>query len=157
MLAGNTECESFSENRVMNRQPRILYVDNDGASREFLGRWLTRQVSGCRVTSVENSVEALDEIEKGAFDLYILEYCLGDMTGPELCRRIRSNDTSTPVIICSALAREIDRNTSLSSGATEYIVKPDDLEKFVLMLRKMFGAPPRRHPFHTLRRCSTII
>jgi two-component system, OmpR family, phosphate regulon response regulator PhoB len=137
--------------------PRILYVDTDGPSRDFFTKWLTRNAPSFDVVCADGASEALEKIAAVPFDLYVFEYCLGEMTGPELCRLIRHHDTQTPVVICSPLSREIDRNTAFSAGATSYVVKPDDLGTLSRIMRSFLahGDKPRRP--QPLRRSSAII
>ena len=138
--------------------PRILYVDSDKTSREFFKNWLDRHERGYRLTCSDGAANALERIALGPFDFYLLEYCLGEMTGPELCRRIREKDMTTPVIVCSPLSREIDRNTALSAGASGYLVKPDELSRLAAIMRGFLGTNSRpRRLFHTARRGSAII
>jgi len=138
--------------------PRILYVDSDTTSREFFKNWLARNERGYRLTCSDGAANALERIAEGSFDFYLLEYCLGEMTGPELCQRIREKDMTTPVIICSPLSREIDRNTALSAGASGYLVKPDELGRLSGIMHSFLGSHSKpRRLFHTVRRGSAII
>lgn len=124
-------------------QPRILYVDNDSTSCEFVRAWLGRNAPGCRVVCVNNGREALQFPREESFDLYIFEYCLDEMTGPELCREVRHADPSATVVICSSLGREVDRDMALSAGATEYLVKPEEFYRLATTIRRHIGTMPR--------------
>lgn len=137
--------------------PRILYVDADGRSREFFKRWVARNADRCDLVCADNAADAVEKIAGQSFDFYLFDYCLGDMTAPELCRQIRATDNRTPVVICSALSRDIDRNTAFSAGATGYIVRPDDLGRLSAILRRFFGQVNKRRRSHGLRRCTAII
>ena len=65
------------------------------------------------------------------FDLCVLEYALVDVTGPQLCSLVRRMGWSVPMIVFTALDREVDRQNALSAGADDYLCKPEDLSKFV--------------------------
>lgn len=108
---------------------RILYVDDDEDSRELMEVMLKQESADYKVASVSTVKRALVLIENLTFDLYILDYALPDETGTELCRKIRRTDSHTPVMFYSAMAREIDRQTAMAAGATEYLVKPNDLDR----------------------------
>jgi DNA-binding response OmpR family regulator len=58
------------------------------------------------------------------FDLYLLDSWLPDGSGLDLCKRIRTFDTATPILFYSAAAYEADREQALKSGAQAYLVKP---------------------------------
>ena len=137
--------------------PRVLYVDTDGPSREFFKKWVARNGQRCDLVCADGATDALEKISGSQFDFYLFEYCLGEMTGPELCRRIRMNDNQTPVVICSALSRDIDRNTAFTAGASGYVVKPDDLGRLSAIMRRFLGQARKPRRFHTLRRCAAII
>ena len=108
---------------------RILYVEDDDDSRYLMKVMLQQANDDYKVTSVSTVQKALVLIENLTFDLYILDYALPDETGTELCRKIRRTDLHTPIMFYSAMAREIDYQMAKAAGATEYLVKPDDLDK----------------------------
>ena len=83
------------------------------------------------VTSVCTGREAAELLAKEGFDLCILEYALPDMTGAQLCAEVRERGLHTPMMFFTAMNRSIDREKAFAAGATEYLVKPDDLEIFV--------------------------
>lgn len=80
------------------------------------------------VTTALDGRTAMEHIHKEFFDIYLLDYCLPDTTGVELCKRIRRFDQRAPILIYSALDRDVDRQQSLEAGANMYLVKPDELE-----------------------------
>ncbi len=158
----------------MTNKQRIFYADCDPSSSDEMIRWL-RNTYSCRVTAASDGVESAELIRTGPFDLYLLEYCLPDITAVDLCPYIRRFDAFAPILIYSALDREIDRRRALESGADKYLVKPDDEPRLrpvidVLLSEGLFrrkrlegvsrpdvpGIPPRR-PAYKRRRASGII
>jgi OmpR-family two-component system manganese-sensing response regulator len=120
--------------------PRILYTDNNADSLELISLMLRLADNDYEITSVLNPNEALELIEsQPAFDLYILEYVLPGMSGVELCRRIRRSDATTPVLFFTAMARASDRAAALEAGATEYLVKPNDLAILTQTVRQLLS------------------
>ena len=103
----------------------ILYVDNDPESCEWVKNSFLKTKNDFEVVCITGAVDALDRLRRQAFDLIVLEYCLAEMTGPELCSKIRRTDTDTPVVIYSALYRDIDRKKALDAGANAFVVKSD--------------------------------
>ncbi len=118
---------------------RILYVDDDPDSCELMSVWLTADGSQYDVTVVSTAQRANSLISDGGFDLYILDYCLPELSGAELCRAIRKIDTEVPVIVYSAIARPIDRETASEAGVDLYLVKPDDLDRLKPAIRHLLG------------------
>jgi DNA-binding response OmpR family regulator len=81
------------------------------------------------VKSASTATEARALLRTESFDLYILDYRLPDMTGIDLCSRIRQTDKQTPIMFFSAMARDVDRKSGIMAGATDYLVKPHDLDR----------------------------
>jgi len=86
------------------------------------------EMSGYKVTPCYSVQEATELINKERFDLYILDYQFQDGTGVEICQHIRSIDQNVPVIFYSGQSTEWFRSTAAACGATEYLVKPSDLD-----------------------------
>lgn len=135
----------------------ILYVDNDSDSCEWVKNSFLTNEKNFAVVCVNGTEGALDLIRRQSFDLYIFEYSLLEMTGAELCRKIRVTDRDTPVVIYSALFREIDRETAMKAGATAFVVKSDGFSNLTATVRRLLMPRPAitRH-YHTARRSSSI-
>ncbi len=103
--------------------PRVLYVDDDADSREML-RALLRSVR-MDVTAVGTATRALSLAQASGFELYLLDAWLPDFSGFELCRRVRTFDTYTPILFYSGAAFPEDKNRGMEAGACGYVVKPD--------------------------------
>lgn len=82
-----------------------------------------------------SALEALDE--EPTPDLILLDRMLPDMTGIELCRHIRNDETtrSIPVVMLTARGEEIDRITGFEAGADDYVVKPFSVRELKLRIR----------------------
>lgn len=122
----------------MSLKPRILYVDDDVLNCEFMKFWLGEE-SGFDVTTVIDGRTAFPLIESEFFDLYLLDYCLPDTTAVQLCHKIRSINPSVPIMVYSALDREIDRRNALEAGADRYLLKPDQLFLVKPEMEKLLG------------------
>jgi len=109
---------------------RILCVDDEKDSCDLINLMLKLADETYNITAVLSAEEALKLIAETPFDLYILDYRLPEMSGIELCRAIRQNDTDTPIMFFSAMAHQREKKKAMESGATEYLVKPDDLDGF---------------------------
>jgi two-component system, OmpR family, response regulator RegX3 len=78
---------------------------------------------GFQVQGVSNGDEALAAAEAEQFDLVILDLMLPGLSGTEVCRRLRA-ENSVPIIMLSARDAEADRVLGLEIGADDYITKP---------------------------------
>ncbi len=88
--------------------------------------WL-RIACGFEVTTANDGESAMKLIDNQFFDAYLLDYALPDTTGVELCRAIRDRAISSPVVMYTALDRQIDKDRAAAAGANAYVVKPDEL------------------------------
>ena len=103
--------------------PRVLYVDDDDDSREMLSMLL--ELRSIETKAVGTAGEALSSIQAEHFDLYLLDGWLPDLDGFELCRRIRSHDSHTPILFFSGAGRDADKKLGQQAGANAYVIKPD--------------------------------
>lgn len=100
---------------------RVLVVDDEARIREVVQYALERE--GFRVHSVDDGAEAIEALERGGFDLVVLDVMLPGLDGFEICRRVRASST-VPILFLSARSDEIDRVVGLELGADDYLVKP---------------------------------
>ncbi len=108
---------------------RILYVDDDADACQLMELWLQQFNENYGVTAVGTVAKALELISDLAFDLYILDYRMPELSGFELCRLIRQEDSMTPILIYSGMGRDVDLDEALRAGANAYLIKPNDLDK----------------------------
>jgi PAS domain S-box-containing protein len=103
----------------------ILNVNDDEANRYAVSRLLSRQ--GFQVFEARNGEEALQSVERDAVELVLLDVELPDISGIEVCRRLKSNPRTSniPVIHLSAVAvRSEDKVHGIESGADAYFTQP---------------------------------
>lgn len=103
---------------------RLLLVENDAAEADLLLWYFRRESFDVRwVTSGEEAMLAADEL---AFDLVVLEWNLGRLSGIEVCRRLRkkTRTASVPIVMLTARSDESDRIRGLETGADDYVTKP---------------------------------
>ncbi len=116
---------------------RILAVDDERPIAELLRLSLTR--AGYECVCAYDGNEAVEKIDKEAFDLILLDVMLPGISGFELMDYIRS--TGIPVIFLTAKDAVSDRVKGLKMGAEDYIIKPFD----VLELLARVEGVLRRH------------
>ena len=123
----------------------VLIVDDEADIVETLEYNLQRE--GYKTRSAFTGNDALIEIAKQPGpDLVILDLMLPDLSGTEICRRIREDTTtqSLPVIMLTARSDEIDRVVGFQLGADDYVFKPFSVRELLLriqaVLRRTHGA-----------------
>lgn len=104
----------------------VLAVDDEAKITEALSDYLTHK--GCNVLTAANGREALELFRSKQIDFLILDLMLPDMTGEEICRKIREA-SSVPIIMLTAKSQEEDMLRGLQLGADDYIKKPFSLKE----------------------------
>ena len=100
---------------------KILVVDDEREIGELVSLYLENE--GFQVSKCSNGAEAIQVIENGQVDLAILDVMLPDISGMEICRKIRES-YNYPIIMLTAKGEETDKITGLTLGADDYITKP---------------------------------
>lgn len=105
-------------------RPTVLLVEDEPAQREMLAYNL--EAEGFDVIIADNGEDGLILVDENDPDLIILDWMMPQLSGIEVCRRLKSNSKTRqiPVIMLSALAEEVDRVRGLETGADDYVVKP---------------------------------
>ncbi len=102
-------------------RPRILIVEDEPSIRDTIQYPL--ESDGCATTCCGTGEAALAALKEGGFDLVVLDVGLPDITGFEVCRRLREW-SSVPVLFLTARSEEIDRVVGLEIGGDDYVTKP---------------------------------
>lgn len=92
----------------------------------------------CDISSASLGEEGLKKANKQAFDLIILDIMLPDLNGLEICRRIRMQNTLTPILMLTAKAEEMDKVLGLELGADDYMTKPFSIREFIARVKAVF-------------------
>ena len=120
----------------MKQQPirRVLVVDDEPAVRGMLT--VALEMAGFDVIEAESASSALREIADSVPDLMLIDWMMPQVTGLELCRRLRRNpDTaSIPLILLTAREEENAKITGLEV-ADDYITKPFSPRELVARLK----------------------
>jgi DNA-binding response OmpR family regulator len=99
----------------------VLVIEDEGRYRDLLALNLTRQ--NYRVLLAPDGLAGLNLLEHEAPDLILLDLMLPDISGYELCRRIREQ-SGVPIIILTQMGEPADIVRGLGLGADDYITKP---------------------------------
>lgn len=102
---------------------KVLIVDDEKPICDLIDMTLT--ASGYHCASVQDGLEALDRIEREAFDLILLDVMLPGANGYDIMEYIRP--FQVPVIFITARHEVRDRVKGLRLGADDYLIKPFDV------------------------------
>jgi two-component system response regulator MprA len=118
----------------------VLVVDDDPAVCGALDRAL--RLEGYDVSMAVDGPRALEAIALHPPDAVILDIGLPVMDGLEVCRRLRTADDDTPVLMLTARDAINDRVQGLDAGADDYVVKPFALAELLARLRALLRRRP---------------
>ncbi len=119
-------------------RPTVLLVEDEPAQREVLVYNLEAECFD--VINADNGEDALLLVEENQPDLIILDWMIPQLSGLEVCRRLKLNPKTRqiPVIMLSARAEEVDRVRGLETGADDYVVKPYSVVEFTARVKAHF-------------------
>lgn len=97
------------------------------------------EAAGHSVRVAMNGTAAEEALAEQQFDLVLLDWMLPEVTGIELCRRIRQRPEtrSLPIIMLTARGEEVDRIRGLSTGADDYVVKPFSVNEVLARVKSL--------------------
>lgn len=118
----------------MEEKKKILVVDDEEALCDGLG--FNLEAEGYHVDTAYSAEEALAR-DLAAYDLILLDIMMGEISGIQLARIMKSNPVtaSVPIIFCTAKDTEEDMIAGLDLGADDYIMKPYSLKAVLARVR----------------------
>src|SRR6266436_4211424 len=113
----------------------VLVVEDESALSTLLRYNLERELY--RVLEARDGEEALLVAAEDQPDLVVLDWMLPQLSGIEICRRLRGRGDmrNVPIVMLTARGEETDRIRGLDTGADDYIVKPFSMTEFLARLR----------------------
>ena len=130
---------------------RVLVAEDNPVNQIVAEEYLSSL--GCTVTIAENGLQALKEIERGEFDVVLMDCQMPEMDGYSATREIRAREKSgglghLPILAVTANAYEADRQLCLAAGMDSYLSKPysqiqlADAVRCVMQLAKLATTVP---------------
>ena len=93
---------------------------------------------GYQVDYATNGREGLEKGMDSSVDLIILDIMLPELSGFEVCNKLRMNGINTPIIMLTAKGQEVDRIVGLELGADDYVTKPFSPRELQARVRAIF-------------------
>ena len=106
----------------MEKMRKVLIVEDDQAMAVALSDGFTYEGFGVQVA--RDGSTGLRLAAEKEVDLVILDVMLPQMSGLDVCRQLRNDGNSTPIIMLTARGQEIDKVLGLKTGADDYVTKP---------------------------------
>jgi two-component system copper resistance phosphate regulon response regulator CusR len=114
---------------------RILLVEDDPRIARFVTQALREQAYAVDATA--DGEDALFKASVNDYDAVILDVLMPGRDGFEVCRELRANGSSVPVIMLTARDAVPDRVEGLDSGADDYLTKPFEVAELLARLRAL--------------------
>ena len=121
----------------MKSLPKILVVDDTPKNVKLLADLLT--VKGYGVATAASGREALAQIEAERPHLVLLDVVMPEMSGYEVCRKIRENPATKilPVVMVTALDPTEERIKGLEAGADDFLTKPINQAELLVRVKSL--------------------
>ena len=122
---------------------KILIVDDQAVMLRLIAIPLEQE--GYTIVTAMSGTDALQKIQSEQLDLVILDIMLPDMSGIDVCRRVRQNLnlTDLPIIILSGQTELAAKIQGLEAGADEYVTKPVDPKEMAARVRGLLARTQR--------------
>ena len=121
----------------MTARSRVLVVDDDPGMLELMEIYLSRR--GFQVFGVPNGEDALGTLDDTQPDLIILDLVLPGMGGLDVLRQLKQALPRVPVVMASGHGQARNIVESMRRGASEFLLKPFELEELDLALQNVLG------------------
>lgn len=118
---------------------RVLVVEDDPKMRTLLVQGL--EENGFTVDSAVDGQQALSMAVQMDHDAMVLDLMLPGVDGLTVCRRMRAQGSSMPILMLTARSAVPDRIRGLDVGADDYLTKPFDFQELLARLRSITRRP----------------
>lgn len=114
---------------------KVLVVDDDRGVRTAVSRALSFE--GYEVRAANDGREALAALRAEPADVIVLDIAMPVMDGMAMCRQLRANGDTTPILMLTARTEVRDKVAGLDAGADDYLVKPFALDELLARVRAL--------------------
>lgn len=113
----------------------VLLVEDEPGVANVIKKGLTE--NGYNITVAPDGNIGFDIVTSYSFDVIILDIMLPGINGVQLCRKMREQQISTPILFLTALGTTENIVTGLDAGADDYLVKPFKFIELEARLRSL--------------------
>ena len=114
---------------------RILLLEDDYKMSQEIQQYLQNQSYDCDI--VYDGLVFLKQQKLHQYNLYILDVNVPSLNGIEICKKIREDDKTTPILMLTAYSAIDDKVEALNYGADDYLVKPFHFEELNARLKAL--------------------
>jgi DNA-binding response OmpR family regulator len=114
---------------------KVLIIEDDVQLNIAISEFF--KIKAFDVVSIKDGLSAIDQIDNGNFDLYIIDINLPRINGLDLLKHIRKTDLDTPIIIITASLEIVNFSSAFENGCSEYIKKPFHLKELDIRINNL--------------------
>ena len=114
----------------------LLLVEDDRHVAE--GLVMNLEAEGYQVVHVADGLGVMDEFHKGMFDLVLLDIMLPGVDGLTICKRLRAEGHTVPVLFVTARDQTDEKVAGLLAGGDDYITKPFSMKELLVRIQGIF-------------------
>ncbi|AZG15815.1 MULTISPECIES: response regulator [Cupriavidus] len=119
----------------MEQGHRIIVLDDEAELRNMLQRFLTGH--GFQVRAVADGKQLNRYLQREPYDLLVLDLMMEPEDGLTICRRLRAEGQTLPILMLTAKGEPADRVVGLDTGADDYLAKPFLPDELVARIRAL--------------------
>jgi len=148
----------------ISRPPKILVVEDE--PKMVAGLRDNFEFEGYDVITAADGVEGLQRALAEAPDLVVLDVMMPRLSGLEVCKQLRAQRGSIPIIMLTARGQEVDKVVGLELGADDYVTKPFSIRELLARVKAVLrrtAVVPKDQDQHSfgdvevdLRRCRVL-
>lgn len=131
---------------------RILIAEDDAPLATFIAKAFNSEDHTTEIAA--SGDDALERLQKGAYDLLILDLNLPVISGSEVLAKVRGNDADIPILILTASGEVGERVACLDAGADDYLTKPFSFSELSARIRAVLRRKNR--PGHAVLKLADL-
>lgn len=120
---------------------RILVVEDQHKIAEALRKGLMQERYA--VDLAYDGMDGYEMATSNEYDVIVLDLMIPKMDGLTLCKKLRSENIHTPILMLTAKTQTIDKVAGLNSGADDYLAKPFAFEELLARIRALIRRPSK--------------
>jgi two-component system OmpR family response regulator len=114
---------------------KILVIEDDQRIGQYLKKGL--EMKGMVVDWFADGSEGFDMAAEEEYQVLVLDRMLPGMSGEEICRKLRQEKNSLPILMLTAKVETEDKVEGLDLGADDYLTKPFEFEELVARIKAL--------------------
>jgi len=123
---------------------KILIIEDDPAT--IAGLEETLKAEHFEVTTVMSGQMGYEKAKTDDYDLILLDLMLPEKNGIDVCKDLRKDGISTPILMLTGKKEEIDKVIGLEIGADDYVTKPFSIRELVARVKALLRRPQEIRP-----------